>query len=256
MPSPDPQAPRPLTPIEQPPKADPTQQQVAVEVKTKTLGEVPGIQELLRRPTILEVPTRAVTDPLAAVSGEGGPLDAVQFDEGAPQAPSSQVDALTFDNAGPMQNPLEHLIIKPPKAKSVTTTTTFVGGEASSGGGDWRTAIVEGARKMLGTPYEWGGTDYGGVDCSGLILLLFKAQGISMPRISADQARKGHRVSLDKLRPGDLVAWDNSSRNNGADHIAIYIGNGQIIEAPRPGRNVQISSIYDRGNAWGVALDF
>jgi cell wall-associated NlpC family hydrolase len=51
------------------------------------------------------------------------------------------------------------------------------------------------------------------------------------------------------------VAWDNSSRNNGADHIAIYIGDGLILEAPRPGRSVQISHIYDSGNAWGVRLN-
>ncbi len=108
---------------------------------------------------------------------------------------------------------------------------------------------------MLGTPYVWGGTSYSGVDCSGLISLLYNKKGFSLPRLSADQARAGKRVDLGALRPGDFVAWDNSSRNVGADHIAIYVGDGMIIEAPRPGGVVQLSSIYDTGNAWGVAIN-
>lgn len=118
----------------------------------------------------------------------------------------------------------------------------------------WRKNVISGANKMLGVPYVWGGTSYSGVDCSGLVQLMFKAQGIDLPRLSADQARSGPQIPLNQLTPGDLVAWDNSSRNNGADHIAIYIGNDQIIEAPRPGGHVQISKLYDTGRAWGVSM--
>lgn len=118
----------------------------------------------------------------------------------------------------------------------------------------WRKQVVQLARKFLGTPYVWGGTTPSGFDCSGLIQYVFDKAGINLPRISADQARAGKRVGLDQLQVGDLVGWDNSSRNNGADHIALYIGGGKIIEAPRPGASVQISNIYDQDQAWGVRI--
>lgn len=118
----------------------------------------------------------------------------------------------------------------------------------------WRKRVIESAREMLGVPYVWGGTSYSGVDCSGLVQLMYKKVGIDLPRISAAQAASGPRIGLDELEPGDLVGWDNSSRNNGADHIAIYIGDGQIIEAPHPGAVVQISPLYDTSRAWGVSM--
>lgn len=118
----------------------------------------------------------------------------------------------------------------------------------------WRKAVVEIAQRYLGTPYVWGGTSPSGFDCSGLVQYVFGEAGKHLPRISYQQANFGKRVSLSKLRPGDLVAWDNSTRNNGADHIAIYIGHGQIIEAPRPGLSVRIRTLGSNEGAWGVSL--
>src|SRR5690606_15319841 len=101
-----------------------------------------------------------------------------------------------------------------------------------------------------GTPYVWGGNSIGrGLDCSGLVQQAFKAIGINLPRLAQDQMNAGRRISRSELRPGDLVAWDYSSRFQGAEHIAIYIGNGKIIEEPRPGRSVQISNLYNVVNA-------
>lgn len=105
--------------------------------------------------------------------------------------------------------------------------------------------VVNEAKKYLGLPYVWGGTSKEkGVDCSGLVQSVYKALGYDLPRVSADQARQGTAVaSLAEAQPGDLIAWDNSSRNNGADHIAIYIGDGKMIEAPRTGLNVRIVDV-------------
>jgi cell wall-associated NlpC family hydrolase len=114
--------------------------------------------------------------------------------------------------------------------------------------------IIDAAKGFLGTPYVWGGTSQQGIDCSGLVQAAYAAAGIDLPRVSYQQAAAGQRIALKNLQPGDIVAWDNSSRNNGADHVAIYLGNGRIIEAARPGTNVRISTITDAGEAYGVRL--
>jgi cell wall-associated NlpC family hydrolase len=130
-------------------------------------------------------------------------------------------------------------------------------GGYTKGVNGWRKAVIEFARSAVGTPYVWGGTNLNsGVDCSGLIQAVFAKAGIDLPRISYQQANLGKRVGLSGLRPGDLYAWDNSSRNNGADHIALYIGNGMIIEAPRPGSSVRIRRIGKGEGGWGVSLHF
>jgi hypothetical protein len=125
-------------------------------------------------------------------------------------------------------------------ALDATSTDRVAGGSAQG------QAVVDEAKKYLGLPYVWGGTDpQHGVDCSGLVQSVYKSFGYDLPRVSADQARSGRAVaSLAEAQPGDILAWDNSSRNNGADHVAIYIGGGKMIEAARPGTNVQISDVY------------
>src|SRR3546814_13195532 len=65
--------------------------------------------------------------------------------------------------------------------------------------------------------------------------------GVELPRVSADQLRTGTPVaSLAEAKPGDLIGWDNSSRNNGADHIAVYLGDGMMAEAPGTGGKVPL----------------
>jgi cell wall-associated NlpC family hydrolase len=122
-----------------------------------------------------------------------------------------------------------------------TATGTQAGSDAGSDGN----AVVTEARKFLGLPYVWGGNSpTKGVDCSGLVQQVYKHFGIELPRLSADQARSGRPVaSMAEAKPGDLIAWNNSSRNNGADHIAIYAGHGKMIEAPRTGLNVRLVDV-------------
>jgi len=105
--------------------------------------------------------------------------------------------------------------------------------------------VIAAAESAVGVPYVWGGNSLTtGVDCSGLVQQAFKTIGIDLPRLSADQAKSGTAVSsMAEAQPGDLIAWDNSSRNNGADHIAIYLGNGKMIEAPYTGAKVRIVDV-------------
>lgn len=117
-------------------------------------------------------------------------------------------------------------------------------------------AIINEALKYRGRMYQWGGASPAtSFDCSGLIQWAYKSVGVSIPRVSNDQANYGRKVPVSAARPGDLIAWDNSSRNNGADHIAIYIGNGKVVESARPGTPIRVSPIAGMaGQAWGVQI--
>lgn len=110
-------------------------------------------------------------------------------------------------------------------------------------------AVLGAAESAVGVNYVWGGNSLArGVDCSGLVQQAFRAAGIAMPRVSNAQANVGQQIgSINEAQPGDLLSWDNSSRNNGADHIAIYLGNGMMIEAPRRGAKVQVVPVSSRG---------
>lgn len=123
------------------------------------------------------------------------------------------------------------------------------GGFAGASGTGSGNGLVQEAMKYIGTPYVWGGNGPLGFDCSGFTSYVYKnVLGINLPRISYQQGNGGQGVSKDQMRPGDLVFWDNSSRNSGADHVGIYIGNGKFVSAPQPGESVKVSSLY--GNYW------
>ncbi|HEX4247210.1 MAG TPA: NlpC/P60 family protein [Pseudonocardia sp.] len=89
-----------------------------------------------------------------------------------------------------------------------------------------------------GTPYVWGGTRPGGFDCSGLMLWSFKRAGLTLPRTAAAQSVVGQPVSLANLQPGDLVFFYSP-----VSHVGIYVGNGQVLNAPQTGDVVKLSPI-------------
>ena len=123
------------------------------------------------------------------------------------------------------------------------STTAVDGTTPSAGlGGLTGDQVVAEARKYLGVPYVWGGTDpRKGLDCSGLVQLVYKNLGVELPRVSYEQAMAGTAVTggLANARPGDLLAFHSP-----VTHIAIYIGDGKMIEAPRPGRDVHVTDVY------------
>ena len=93
--------------------------------------------------------------------------------------------------------------------------------------------LIEFALSKVGNPYVWGGTDVDhGADCSGFVMKCFEYIGISLPRTSYNQVDEGKAVSMKELKPGDLIFYTNNNKTNGkVNHVAIYIGNGMIVNA-------------------------
>jgi cell wall-associated NlpC family hydrolase len=117
--------------------------------------------------------------------------------------------------------------------KSSDSPLTF-SGNVTMNAGSKRQQAVEFAKQFLGTPYVWGGTSPQGFDCSGLVQYVWKKFGVSLPRVSQQQAGAGKRIhDLDKLQPMDLVLMDNTP--NGPGHVGFWLGNGMILEAPHTG---------------------
>lgn len=99
-----------------------------------------------------------------------------------------------------------------------------------------RQQVLSTARKMLGTPYRYGGESPSqGFDCSGLVQYSFERAGIDVPRTSRKQLAHSKRVPMSKLRPGDLLFFKIGGKPS---HVGIYLGNGEFIHAPSSGKRV------------------
>ena len=116
-----------------------------------------------------------------------------------------------------------------------------VSASSSDGVSEGQASIVEYAKQFIGNPYVWGGTSLTkGADCSGFVLSVFKKYGITLSHSSRAQANEGTKISASELKPGDLVFYGNGKGN--INHVAIYIGGGQVIHASSPKTGIKISS--------------
>ena len=103
-----------------------------------------------------------------------------------------------------------------------------------------RSKIVNYALQFVGNRYVWGGTSLtNGADCSGFTQSVLKHFGISIPRVSRDQAKTGKSINSSQMRPGDLIFYTNSSGT--VNHVAMYIGNGQVVHAASTKSGIKIS---------------
>ena len=113
--------------------------------------------------------------------------------------------------------------------------------EAANQQASLRNKIVNYALQFVGNPYVWGGTSLTkGADCSGFTQSVMRNFGISLPRVSRDQANTGKAVKSSEMRPGDLIFYTNSGGT--VNHVAMYIGNGQVVHAASRRSGIKIST--------------
>lgn len=131
---------------------------------------------------------------------------------------------------------------------AITMTELFYG----QGVSDIRVDVCQYAKEFLGNPYVWGGTSLtNGADCSGYVLSIFKKYGVSLPHSSVAQANCGTTISVSEAQPGDLIFYGNGKSIN---HVAIYIGNGQVIHASSPKTGIRISNVSYRSPIKAVKI--
>ena len=122
-------------------------------------------------------------------------------------------------------------------------------GGGGRGNSDAAAGAIAWAKSKLGARYVWAG-EGPGYDCSGLVTMAYRSQGIYLTHWSQAQYSEGTRVPVSQAQPGDLIFWNWDGGN--IDHVAIYLGNNQIIEAPTFGVPVRITSIY----GWSAVLPY
>ena len=112
--------------------------------------------------------------------------------------------------------------------------------------------IADFALQFVGNPYVWGGTSLtNGADCSGFVQSVYRNFGISLPRVAADQAQAGNRVSLEQLQTGDLIFYADGGA---IYHVVLYLGNGQVVHASSAATGIKISPVNWQNAVWGVRL--
>lgn len=142
----------------------------------------------------------------------------------------------------------EYVEVSSELSTAITMTELLYG----QGVSDVRVDICQYAKEFLGNPYVWGGTSLTkGADCSGFVLSIFKKYGVSLPHSSRAQANCGTTIKVSEAQPGDLIFYGNGKTIN---HVAIYIGGGQVIHASSPKTGIRISNVSYRSPVKAVKV--
>ena len=118
---------------------------------------------------------------------------------------------------------------------------------APSRSGNAASTAISTAMGYIGTPYVWAGESASGLDCSGLTMVSYAAAGVDLTHSSRVQYGEGAQVPLDAVQPGDLVFWSSDGSQSGIYHVAIYLGDDMMIEAPTFGMTVRVTSMRYSG---------
>ena len=142
----------------------------------------------------------------------------------------------------------EYVEVSSELGTAITMTELLYG----QGVSDIRVDICQYAKEFLGNPYVWGGTSLtNGTDCSGYVMGVFKKYGVKLPRTSREQANCGTAIKVSEAKPGDLIFYSNGKTIN---HVALYIGGGQVIHASSPKTGIRISNVNYRSPVKAVRV--
>lgn len=134
----------------------------------------------------------------------------------------------------------EYVEVSAELGTAVTMTELLYG----QGVSDVRVDVCQYAKEFIGNPYVWGGTSLTkGADCSGFVMKVFQKYGVKLPRNSRAQANCGTTIKVSEAKPGDLIFYAKGKTIN---HVAIYIGNGQVVHASSPKTGIKISNVSYR----------
>ncbi|MEZ0446728.1 NlpC/P60 family protein [Cellulomonas sp. ICMP 17802] len=140
----------------------------------------------------------------------------------------------------------------PPPATTPAPPKYGLGTGTSRGSAAGGAAALAWAQTKIGLPYIWGGVGPAGYDCSGLTMTAWRTAGVNLARTTRDQYKQVLKISYNELRPGDLVFWSTDPNNADAIyHVAIWAGNGQIMEASKPGDPLRVTSMR-----WGSTMPY
>jgi peptidoglycan DL-endopeptidase CwlO len=178
-------------------------------------------------------------------------------------APHARLDTLTAQIKKLIPRPKDAVaepLVNPAAGSGVAVATGAAGAAgsvAAAGPGLTRAEVVrflKAAESRVGLPYVWGAAGPRSFDCSGLVQWSLAQAGVVMPRVAVDQARTGPMVPVAQLQPGDLIFYHTDpTAPTYISHVAIYLGNNLMLQAPRPGLNVEVVPL-DTGAGFAGAV--
>ena len=173
----------------------------------------------------------------AAQPQESAPAPQEQSSQPSPSPQSSAQEPATISQPEP--EAAEEEEVAPAPAPEPAPAPSHSGSAAST--------AINAAMGYLGTPYVWAGESAAGLDCSGLTMVSYAAAGVELTHSSRVQYGEGSLVPLDAAQPGDLVFWSSDGSQSGIYHVAIYLGDDTMIEAPTFGMTVRVTSMRYSG---------
>ena len=175
----------------------------------------------------------------AAQPQESAPAPQEQSSQPSPSPQSSAQEPATTSQPEPEAAEEEEAAPAPAPAPEPAPAPAHSGSAAST--------AINAAMGYLGTPYVWAGESAAGLDCSGLTMVSYAAAGVELTHSSRVQYGEGSLVPLDAAQPGDLVFWSSDGSQSGIYHVAIYLGDDTMIEAPTFGMTVRVTSMRYSG---------
>jgi len=175
----------------------------------------------------------------AAQPQESAPAPQEQSSQPSPSPQSSAQEPATTSQPEPEAAEEEEAAPAPAPAPEPAPAPSHSGSAAST--------AINAAMGYLGTPYVWAGESAAGLDCSGLTMVSYAAAGVELTHSSRVQYGEGSLVPLDAAQPGDLVFWSSDGSQSGIYHVAIYLGDDMMIEAPTFGMTVRVTSMRYSG---------